>query len=184
MGMTENKRFTITQDFEEHHRQIRDNGHIIMGCFIEPQAKVIVDMLNELNDENEQLKKDFHSVSHNWALMYDEAKNKVEELSKENEKLKFKNRGLQSELQIFKEDATYSNLQINKLIGENDQLKISSTMYHNLFKELQRQMQGVKSIYDLDSKDFEDLIKLSKGNVFDDKIGWVHLPIEELQINE
>lgn len=54
--MTENKRFTITQDFEEHHRQIRDNGHIIMGCFIEPQAKVIVDMLNELNDENEQLK--------------------------------------------------------------------------------------------------------------------------------
>ena len=54
--MTENKRFTITQDFEEHHRQIRDNGHIIMGCFIEPQAKVIVDMLNDLNDENEQLK--------------------------------------------------------------------------------------------------------------------------------
>ena len=56
MGMTENKRFTITQDFEEHHRQIRDNGHIIIGCFIEPQAEVIVDFLNQLNDENEQLK--------------------------------------------------------------------------------------------------------------------------------
>ena len=54
--MTENKRFTITQDFEEHHRQIRDNGHIIMGCFVEPQAEVIVDLLNELNDENKQLK--------------------------------------------------------------------------------------------------------------------------------
>lgn len=53
--MTE-KRFTITQDFEEHHRQIRDNGHIIMGCFVEPQAEVIVDVLNQLNDENEQLK--------------------------------------------------------------------------------------------------------------------------------
>ena len=53
--MTE-KRFTITQDFEEHHRQIRDNGHIIMGCFVEPQAEVIVDFLNQLNDENEQLK--------------------------------------------------------------------------------------------------------------------------------
>ena len=52
--MTE-KRFTITQDFEEHHRQIRDNGHIIMGCFIEPQAEVIVNFLNQLNDENEQL---------------------------------------------------------------------------------------------------------------------------------
>ena len=60
--MTENKRFTITQDFEEHHRQIRDNGHIIMGCFIEPQAKVIVDMLNDLNDENEQLKADKQSL--------------------------------------------------------------------------------------------------------------------------
>ena len=70
---------------------------------------------------------------------------------------------------------------LNSLTDENDQLKISSTMYHNLFKEFQRQMQGVKSIYDLDSKDFEDLIELSKGNVFDDEIGWVHLPIEELQ---
>lgn len=54
--MTEQKRFTITQDFEEHHRQIRDNGYIIMGCFVEPQAEVIVDLLNQLNDENEQLK--------------------------------------------------------------------------------------------------------------------------------
>lgn len=63
---------------------------------------------------------------------------------------------------------------------ENEQLKLSSTMYYNLFKELQRQMQGIKSIYDLDSKDFEDLIELSKGNVFDDEIGWVHLPIKEL----
>ena len=53
--MTE-KRFTITQDFEEHHRQIRDNGHIIMGCFVEPQAEPIVKLLNELNDDNEQLK--------------------------------------------------------------------------------------------------------------------------------
>lgn len=56
--MTEEKRFTITQDFEEHHRQIRDNGYIIRGGFVEPQAEVIVDLLNQLNDENEQLKKD------------------------------------------------------------------------------------------------------------------------------
>ena len=52
----------ITQDFEEHHRQIRDNGHIIMGCFIEPQAEVIVNMLNELNDENEQLKSEINML--------------------------------------------------------------------------------------------------------------------------
>ena len=69
-----------------------------------------------------------------------------------------------------------------ELYKENKRLKQSSTMYYNLFKELQRQMQGVKSIHDLDSKDFEDLIELSKGNVFDDKIGWVHLPIKELQM--
>ena len=50
------KRFTITQDFEEHHRQIRDNGHIIMGCFLEPQAEVIVELLNKLSEENERLK--------------------------------------------------------------------------------------------------------------------------------
>ena len=70
---------------------------------------------------------------------------------------------------------------VNSLFEENKQLKSSSTMYYNLFKELQKQMQGVKSIYDLDSKDFEDLIELSKGNVFDDEIGWVHLPIKELK---
>ena len=68
-----------------------------------------------------------------------------------------------------------------ELYKENKQLKQSSTMYYNLFKELQRQMQGIKSIYDFDNKDFEDLIELSKGNVFDGELGWVHLPIKELQ---
>lgn len=90
IGMTE-KRFTLTKGFDEHERQIRDNGKIIMGCFHEVQAKPIVVLLNELNDENEQLKS--------------------------------KNRGLQSELGIFKEDVTHSNLQINKLAEENEQLK-------------------------------------------------------------
>ena len=47
----------------------------------------------------------------------------LNELNNENEQLKSKNRGLQSELQIFKEDATHSNLQINKLADENEQLK-------------------------------------------------------------
>ena len=56
-------------------------------------------LLNGLNDENEQLKKDFDSVSHNWALMYNEAKNKVEELSKENQKLKSINNQLEDRLE-------------------------------------------------------------------------------------
>ena len=47
----------------------------------------------------------------------------LNKLNEENEKLRFKNRGLQSELQIFKEDVTHSNLQINKLADENEQLK-------------------------------------------------------------
>lgn len=69
---------------------------------------------------------------------------------------------------------------INQLHEENLSLKASATMYRNLFLELQRQMRGVKKASDLDSKDFEDLIELSKGNVFDDEIGWIHLPVKEL----
>lgn len=45
----------------------------------------------ELKKENEQLKekiKGFESCSHNWSILYDEAKNKVEVLSKENKILK------------------------------------------------------------------------------------------------
>ena len=78
--MTENKRFTITQDFEEHYRQIRDNGHIIMGCFIEPQAEVIVNLLNEQHEQIERLKGNFRAL--------DEVKC---ELADENEKLKQRN---------------------------------------------------------------------------------------------
>jgi len=53
--MTE-KRFTLTKGFDEHERQIRDNGKIIMGCFHEVQAKPIVDLLNALHEENKELK--------------------------------------------------------------------------------------------------------------------------------
>lgn len=70
---------------------------------------------------------------------------------------------------------------LNSLHDENEQLKLSSTMYYQLFVELQKQMKGVKKASDLDSKDFEDLIELSKGNVFDDEIGWIHLPVKELE---
>jgi len=54
-------------------------------------------------------------------------------LNDENEQLKSKNRGLQSELQIFKEDVTHSNQIINKLNDENEQLKKDCTVliYHN-----------------------------------------------------
>ena len=70
---------------------------------------------------------------------------------------------------------------IEKLEEDKEQLKQSFTMYYNLFVEFQKQMKGVKKASDLDSKDFEDLIKLAKGNVFDDEIGWIHLPVKELE---
>ena len=59
---------------------------------------------------------------------------KINELSEENEKLKSKNRGLQSELQIFKEDTTHSNLQINKLADENKELKKEVKQLKNKIK--------------------------------------------------
>ena len=102
-------------------------------------------------------------------------------LSDENEQLRLQLNNCSDQRNEFHCGARENANLVGKLEKENDQLKISSTMYHNLFKEFQRQMQGVKSIYDLDSKDFEDLIELSKGNVFTDEIGWVHLPIKELQ---
>ena len=85
--MTENKRFTITQDFEEHHKQIRDNGHIIMGCFVEQQAEVIVNLLNEQHEQIERLKGNFRAL--------DEVKC---ELADENEQLKQQNKGIQDKV--------------------------------------------------------------------------------------
>ena len=60
---------------------------------------------------------------HDEKITDKEIEKLVNHLLNQNEQLKSKNRGLQSELQIFKEDATHSNLQINKLADENEQLK-------------------------------------------------------------
>ena len=92
--MTENKRFTITQDFEEHHRQIRDNGHIIMGCFVEQQAEVIVNLLNEQHEQIERLKGNFRAL--------DEVKC---ELADENEELKQQNEFLKKRCNEYWEEA-------------------------------------------------------------------------------
>ena len=96
--MTENKRFTITQDFEEHHRQIRDNGHIIMGCFVEQQAEVIVNLLNEQHEQIERLKGNFRAL--------DEVKC---ELADENEKLKQRNEFLKKRCNEYWEEAGLNN---------------------------------------------------------------------------
>ena len=62
------------------------------------QREKICDLLNKLHEENIRLKRDFNSCSHNWALMYDEAKEKVEALTKENSELEQENEKLENRL--------------------------------------------------------------------------------------
>ena len=86
--MTE-KRFTHKKWYDDRQLFDGDEPFAIVDVYI--QAKEICNKLNELHEENEQLKKEikgFESCSHNWGLLYDEAKNKVEELSEENKTLK------------------------------------------------------------------------------------------------
>ena len=89
-----------------------------------------VDLLNEFAEENEQLKSRVEylelKIDRERTSYQKQHEKWEEEIQKENEQLKSKNRGLQSELQIFKEDVTHSNLQINKLADENEQLKLIS----------------------------------------------------------
>lgn len=58
------------------------------------------------------------------------------ELAKENEQLKQSNKGLQSELQIFRKDVTHSNKIIDKLNDENEQLKSDLTYWRTLAQSL------------------------------------------------
>ena len=99
----------------------------------------------------------------------------LSKLQKENEKLRFKNRGLQSELQIFKEDVTHSNLQINKLADENGQLKKQKARYKRLSEirneEINNRILTIKEFIDNCSneevkKELEDLF-YSEVNEYD-----------------
>lgn len=61
---------------------------------IKEDVQKICNKLNEWVDENKALKKEkkgFESCSHNWGILYDEAKNVVKELDKENKELKNEN---------------------------------------------------------------------------------------------
>lgn len=108
-GMTE-KRFTITQDFEEHHRQIRDNGHIIMGCFIEPQAEIIVDLLNELHEENQELKRLVKVTVED----YTDLKQSFDLIDKENEQLRKENNKLHQKIFEMRTNIALERTEISK----------------------------------------------------------------------
>lgn len=83
-----------------------------------------------LFDENEEVARIFFEVTETGEQIEGshQIQKWVNSLFEENKELRFKNRGLQSELQIFKEDVTHSNLQINKLADENKQLKHNNKM--------------------------------------------------------
>lgn len=64
--MTENKRFTIKpQDdlFGITDNYTADKMNVINGIWTEIEAKWLCDLLNELNDENEQLKKEVKALN-------------------------------------------------------------------------------------------------------------------------
>lgn len=89
--------------------------------------------LNELADENKKLKqeiKGFEGCSHNFGLLYDEVKNKVEELSKANKELKSENVNIMNDLDYYllksrscEEGLFEKDREIAKLEKENKELK-------------------------------------------------------------
>lgn len=91
---------------------------------LEDGATKYTELYHKSLKENEQLKKDFNSCSHNWGLMYDEAKDKIEELSNENEQLKkilgfLKNDNAEDILNVLN---SQENI-VWELKQENEQLK-------------------------------------------------------------
>ena len=83
----------------------------------------ISDLVYDLYNEKEQLKKErkgFESCSHNWNILYDEAKNKVEELSKENKELKKENKQLKRYIKNSYMGSVCDNCEHCKEIHTND----------------------------------------------------------------
>ena len=128
--MTENKRFTA--EFDKQYSRFYDNGEEIT------KIEVVL-LLNKLHEENIRLKRDFDSCSHNWALMYDEAKVKVEELSKENNELKAEIEKLLYSIDKIIQNETQIAENIESTI-ERDYVKavnrLTITAFENLKKEL------------------------------------------------
>ena len=94
----------------------------------------------------------------------------LNELHEENKRLKIKNRGLLSELQIFKEDVEYSNKICNKLSEENKELKEENEQLKQFNNEaIGLILDGVVEMHD-GKRDyaesiFNKAIKLLKGDV-------------------
>ena len=111
--MTE-KRFNMNKSgdlYDKDNLLMLDFGYAYdgVGC------KRIIDLLNELNDDNEQLKQ---TVS-DWSGSYDELFEDVKRLEEENEQLKHRIVELQNDLNNYSEIFN----ELNALVDENEQLK-------------------------------------------------------------
>ena len=98
--MTE-KRFTLDDENDDiifDNNTITDSGikeiYWLIDC---DQRQKLVDLLNALHEEKEQQQKSFDGLAHNWKIMYDEAKQVISDLEKENEKLKKQLRELEND---------------------------------------------------------------------------------------
>ena len=73
------------------------------------ELDAFVEEYNHLKEEKEQQQKSFDGLAHNWKIMYDEAKQVISDLEKENEQLR--------------KDSTVLILANQDYRRENDQLK-------------------------------------------------------------
>ena len=106
--MTENKRFTFTQDTLAKADVF--DGNEFVCCTLSVWVEQLVDLLNQLNDDNERLK---NMVRHNYVehkRCVNNYVDKIKEVEKENEQLKLVVKEvielLSEEVDVFSDKAT------------------------------------------------------------------------------
>ncbi|MBQ2635386.1 MAG: hypothetical protein IJJ11_07840 [Methanosphaera sp.] len=126
--MTENKRFTWDGDILFDNVEFKEMGNCL-------EAEDIVDILNQLNDENEQLKHDASVLvqsNKDYRIDNEQLKEsllstskelqygvkKVQRLAKENEQLKEENRKLRLENGKLTHDLFWANKMVEELEGD------------------------------------------------------------------
>lgn len=88
--------------------------------------EAICDKLNEYENKLEQKEREFNSCAHNWKIMYDEAKEVIKELEKENNDLNSIKRFAEKKgINIFHIDKAFRNCwnDNKELVTENRILK-------------------------------------------------------------
>lgn len=129
----------------------------------------------------------YYNIINEFKKVFDELEeigdyqaSRIKELQDENDLLEEKYQRIRKENHLLRTKQFCQDSYQEDLFDDMSELKIERNMYCNLFKEFQKYMENVEKLSDLDNKDFEDLIKLSKGNVFDENLGWIHLPLREM----